>query len=43
MSDAIHQEFQEICREAFAAFDIVRTGFLTGEIINLNGGAFMAP
>ena len=25
------------------AFDIVRTGFLTGEIINLNGGAFMAP
>ena len=25
------------------AFDIARTGFLTGEIINLNGGAFMAP
>ena len=25
------------------AFGIVRTGFLTGEIINLNGGAFMAP
>ncbi len=25
------------------AFDIVRAGFLTGEIINLNGGAFMAP
>ena len=25
------------------AFDIVRTGFQTGEIINLNGGAFMAP
>ena len=24
------------------AFGIVRTGFLTGEIINLNGGAFMA-
>lgn len=25
------------------AFDIVRAGFLTGEIVNLNGGAFMAP